>query len=126
MNRTPARAPSTPVTAGVALPEDQRAQQRRRNALSVRIAVIRNGYLLTYGDTGEAEAAAGDDSRAEMHRLLDAFLDRIEGQLADGTLVMPEPSPVNPSAAKAAKDLSIPEYGTVVTGSQFRRVRGEG
>lgn len=62
-------------------PHKQSEVQRRRNATTIRIARIRNGYLVTEGDTGEANAAL---SREDMHRQVDEFFDRIEREEAEG------------------------------------------
>lgn len=50
--------------------------QRRRNAQTIRVGRISNGYLVTEGDTAEQVAAP---DRAKVHQLIDQFFDRIEG-----------------------------------------------
>ena len=50
--------------------EYSRETQRRRNNLTIRVARIKNGYLFTRMDTGEAESAP---NLKEVYELIERF-----------------------------------------------------
>lgn len=75
---------------------EQRNVHQRRSATTLRISVIRNGYLVTYGDTGEAESAS---DREALHHMVDEFFDRVEAD--------PGPKPLS-NRSRGAVAASVP------------------
>lgn len=53
---------------------------KRRQRQTIRVSQIANGFLINHGDTGEAHAAF---DRAEMHRQIDDFFDRLNQESDD-------------------------------------------
>ncbi len=56
---------------------EQSRIQQQRNAQTLRVGRISNGYLVTEGDTAEQTACI---NREEMHAKVDDFFDRLERQ----------------------------------------------
>lgn len=56
-------------------PQRQAEQARARNAGTLRLSRLTNGYLVTRADTGVGRAAM---TREELHQLVDEFFDDVE------------------------------------------------
>ena len=78
--------PDAAVVSRTTNPQQNSRIQRERNAVTIRISRLENGYLVTQMRNGQTWTYQDDyghrgSSRGEVHRHIDEFFDEVEMEL---------------------------------------------